>query len=68
MTLDEETQRMRRASELALDELDWCVDYFRSIRKGAISDALARNRAAIIRRLVDDEAEDLDELDELDEW
>lgn len=65
MTLDEETQRMRRAAELALDELDWCVDYFRNIRKGAIADALACNRGAIIRRLRDDEAE---ERGELDEW
>lgn len=55
MTRDEKTARERKAAELALDQLDWCVTYFRSIRKTRISNQLARNRDEIIRRLHRDE-------------
>ena len=51
MTLDDETARYREAARLALDQLDWCIRYLRSIRKRKIAEALAENRAAIARRL-----------------
>jgi hypothetical protein len=51
VTLDDETARYREAARLALDQLDWCINYLRSIRKGQIARALAENRTAIARRL-----------------
>lgn len=51
MARDEETARYREAAQLALDQLDWCVEYLRSIRKPRIAKQLARNHAAISRRL-----------------
>jgi len=51
MAHDEETDRYRRAAQLALDQLDWCVEYFRSIRKYRLAKQLARKHAAISRRL-----------------
>jgi hypothetical protein len=51
MARDDEAARYREAAQLALDQLDWCVEYLRSIRKTRISRQLARNRAAISRRL-----------------
>jgi hypothetical protein len=54
MAHDEETARYRRAAQLALDQLDWCVHYLRSIRKYRLAQQLARNHAAISRRFRDD--------------
>ena len=51
MTLDEEVARYREAAHLTLDQLDWCVMYLHSIRKGRIARALAQNKAEIARRL-----------------
>jgi hypothetical protein len=51
VTLDDETARYREAARLALDQLDWCINYLRTIRKGKIAGALAENRSAIARRL-----------------
>ena len=51
MTLDDETARYREAARLAFNQLDWCINYLRSIRKEQIARALAENRAAIARRL-----------------
>jgi len=48
---DDEAARYREAARLTLDQLDWCIDYLRTIRKTRISNALARNRAAIARAL-----------------
>jgi hypothetical protein len=53
MARDDEAARYRQAAQLALDQLEWCVHYLRSIRKTQISQQLARNRAAISRRLSD---------------
>lgn len=53
MARDDEAARYRQAAQLALDQLEWCVDYFRTIRKVQISKSLARNHAAISRRLND---------------
>jgi hypothetical protein len=51
VTLDDETARYRAAARLALDQLDWCINYLRRIRKGQIARALDENRTAIARRL-----------------
>lgn len=58
MARDDETRRMREAAELALDQIDWCVSYLRSIRKTEIAAALAKNRAEIIRRLREEDERD----------
>jgi hypothetical protein len=54
MTLDDEVARYREAARLTLEQLDWCVMYLHSIRKGRIARALAQNKAEIARRLDDD--------------
>jgi hypothetical protein len=51
MASDDEAARYRRATHLALDQLDWCVTYLQSIRKTKISEQVAKNRTAIIRRV-----------------
>jgi hypothetical protein len=51
MARDEETARYRRAAQLALGQLEWCIDYLRSIHKHRLAQQLARNHAAISRRL-----------------
>jgi len=48
---DEEAERYRYAAEQALDQLDWCVDYLREIRKPEIARAIARNHRQIRARL-----------------
>jgi hypothetical protein len=55
MARDDETERYRKAANLALDQLDWCVEYFRRIRKSTISNQIAENRSAIAQRLVQQE-------------
>jgi hypothetical protein len=46
-----ESERYRKAAELAIEQLDWCIDYFQKIRKGSIAKALQKNRNWIARRL-----------------
>jgi hypothetical protein len=46
-----ETERYQKAAYAALEQLDWCVEYLRRIRKTEISDRVAKNRASIARRL-----------------
>jgi hypothetical protein len=53
MARQDETARYREAAQLTLDQLEWCVHYLRSIRKTRLSQQLARNHAAISRRLHD---------------
>jgi hypothetical protein len=53
MARDDEAARYRQAAQLTLDQLKWCIDYFRTIRKVQISKSLAKNHAAISRRLED---------------
>lgn len=54
MDRDEETARHRRAAQLALDQLQWCIDYLRSIHKPRLARQLAKNHAAIDRKLHDE--------------
>jgi hypothetical protein len=58
MASAQEAVRYRQAAYLALDQLQWCVDYLRTIRKPRLSKQVARNRTALIRRLheIDDRA------------
>ena len=49
---DKEIERLRRAAEDALQQLDWCIGYLHGIRKVDISRALARNRAYIRTELM----------------
>lgn len=50
MAQDEEAARYHRAAELALDQLEWCIDYLRSIHKNRLAKQLAKNHAEISRR------------------
>jgi hypothetical protein len=50
MAHDDEAARYRRAAQLALGQLEWCIDYLRSIHKYRLAKQLARNHAAISRR------------------
>lgn len=47
MSIDDEIVRYRKAAQLTLRQLDWCVMYLQSIHKTKIARALARNSAAI---------------------
>ena len=38
------------AAELALEQLDWCINYLRRIHKPRIARALENNRRGIARR------------------
>ena len=51
MTKNDETARYREAAHRALDQLDWCIEYLRSIRRTQISKQLAENRSRIERTL-----------------
>ena len=51
MAHDDEAARYRKAAHQALDQLDWCVHYLRTIRKTKISKQVAKNRSAIALRL-----------------
>ncbi|MGN6867753.1 MAG: hypothetical protein ACTHMY_05035 [Solirubrobacteraceae bacterium] len=55
MASNDETARYREAAHRALEQLDWCIEYLRTIRKTQISKRLAKNRAAIARTLAQHE-------------
>jgi hypothetical protein len=55
MAREDESARYREAAEAALGQLMWCIEYLRGIRKTRLSEQLARNHAAISRRLQDAE-------------
>lgn len=48
---DAEVARYRRAAEEALDQLEWCVNYFHRIRKSRVADAIDKNRRHIRQQL-----------------
>ena len=52
-------ERYRQAAEDALQQLDWCIGYLHGIRKGKISNQLARNRTHIKRNLMKEAAQPL---------
>jgi hypothetical protein len=43
----DEAARYREAAELTLKQIDWCVSYFRRIRKDRIANAIENNAASI---------------------
>jgi hypothetical protein len=49
---NDEAERYRRATEDALQQLDWAIGYLHGIRKTEISKALAQNRSYIRRKLM----------------
>jgi hypothetical protein len=51
MPSEDDAVRYRRAADMALDQLDWCAEYFRTIRKPRLAKQVARNRATIARRI-----------------
>ncbi len=51
MTRDDEAERYRKATQMTLDQIDWCVEYLRSLRKPRLAKQLASNRSAIAARL-----------------
>lgn len=49
--LDREIERYREAANVALDQLDWCINYLYHVRKAGIARVLARNRKKILERM-----------------
>ena len=47
----EEAKRLRVAAELTLDQLEWCVNYLRRIRKHSLAEQLERNRNHILSQV-----------------
>jgi hypothetical protein len=50
--LEEDVERYRRATEDALQQLDWCIGYFHGCGKKGIAKALSGNRSHIRRHLL----------------
>jgi hypothetical protein len=46
-----QAQRYRKAAELALEQLDWCINYMHRIHRPQIGQVLRRNRDSIRKRL-----------------
>lgn len=57
MTVDDEAARYREAARLTLEQVDWCVNYLRSIRKKQIARTMAENSSAIAERLASIESD-----------
>ncbi|HEU0288260.1 MAG TPA: hypothetical protein VFR22_14535 [Nocardioidaceae bacterium] len=51
--LEREVERYRRASEDALQQLDWCIGYFHGSGKKGIARALSDNRSHIREHLLE---------------
>jgi hypothetical protein len=49
--LEREIERYREAANVALEQLEWAIDYLYGIRKVEIARALARNRKQILERM-----------------
>jgi hypothetical protein len=49
-TNGERTSRYRQAADVAIENLDWCINYLHQIRKHRIANALRKNRMVIVRR------------------
>lgn len=49
----EEAERYLKAAEAALQQLDWCIEYLRGIRKKKLARALEQNRSSIQQALRD---------------
>jgi hypothetical protein len=49
--VEREAERYREAANLALDQLDWCIDYLYRVKKADIARTIARNRKQIVARI-----------------
>jgi thiamine pyrophosphate-dependent acetolactate synthase large subunit-like protein len=47
----QEAERYREAAELALDQLEWCINYLNRIRKPTLAKGLKANREQIQAQL-----------------
>ena len=52
--LNNDTERYKKAMDLAFQQLDWCVGYLHGIRKTKVSQALARNRLYIAEQIAEE--------------
>jgi hypothetical protein len=43
-------ERYRKAAQLAIEQLDWCINYMHRIQRPQIGDVLRRNRDTIVKR------------------
>jgi len=50
--LEDKLERYRQASEDALSQLDWCIDYMHGCGKRGLARSLARNRSYIRSHLL----------------
>jgi hypothetical protein len=64
MSRNDEAERYRKAAHMTLDQLDWCVEYLRSLRKTKISRQIAKNRSAIASTLARREDDSPSRFDE----
>ena len=53
----DELERLRRATQHALQQLDWCIGYFHGIGKRTEARVIARNRRTIRTKLLNREAQ-----------
>ena len=53
-SLNNDTERYKKAMDLALQQIDWCIGYLHGIRKTAVSQALSRNRMYIVEQIADE--------------
>jgi hypothetical protein len=47
--LDREIERYREAAALALEQLQWAINYLHRIKRGRIAEGLERNRSQILK-------------------
>ena len=52
--LRNDTERYKKAMDLAFQQIDWCIGYLHGIRKTKISQALARNRLYIAEQIANE--------------
>ena len=49
----EDVDRYRSAAEAALEQLDWCIDFFARNQKGGHARTLSANRSQIVREYLE---------------
>jgi hypothetical protein len=50
LSRNSQAQRYRKAAELAIEQLDWCINYLHRIQRPRVAQALLRSRRAIVKR------------------
>ncbi len=48
---EKEAERWRQVADVALEHVEWCINYLYSIHKDDVARGLAKNRARIIDQL-----------------